>query len=54
MNICYSTDKTGLNDEQKSSYERNTRFHAETTLDNRINETNSSNAQFRRNNQRRK
>ena len=45
-NICYSTDKTGLNDEQKSSYERNTRYRRETTTDDEIRKTNTSSVQF--------
>ena len=46
MNICYSTDKTGLDDEQRKSYERNTRYRRETTTDDEIRKTNTSSVQF--------
>ena len=36
--ICYSTDLTQLNDNQKDEYEFKTRFHQENTLKNEINQ----------------
>jgi len=46
MSICYTTDKTGLTDEERKGYERNTRYHRETTTDDEIRETNTSSVQF--------
>ena len=34
--ICYSTDLTQLNDDQKKEYEFKTTFHQENNLDNDI------------------
>ena len=53
-NICYSTDKTGLTDEERKGYEFNTRYHRETTKDDEVNRTNTSSYQENVNNQRRK
>ena len=46
MGICYSTDKTGLTDEERKGYERNTHYHPETTTDDEIRKTNTSSVQF--------
>ena len=46
MGICYSTDKTGLTDEERKGYEFNTRYHRETTTDDEIRKTNTSSVQF--------
>jgi len=53
-NICYTTDKTGLNDEERKGYERNTLYRRETTTDDEVNRTNTSSYQDNINNQRRK
>ena len=45
--ICYSTDKTGLTDEERKGYEFNTRYRRETTTDDEIRKTNTSSAQFK-------
>ena len=47
MSICYSTDKTGLNDEERKGYEFNTLYRRETTTDDEIRKTNTSSAQFK-------
>ena len=47
MNICYTTDKTGLDDEQRKGYERNTLYRRETTTDGEIRKTNTSSVQFK-------
>ena len=47
MSICYTTDKTGLTDEERKGYEFNTRYHREKTLDDEIRETNCSSPQFK-------
>ena len=52
MNICYTTDKTGLTDEERKGYEFNTRYHRETTTDDEIRKTNTSSYQDKINNQR--
>ena len=44
--ICYSTDKTGLTDEERKGYEFNTRYYPETTTDDEIRKTNTSSVQF--------
>ena len=54
MNICYTTDKTGLTDEERKGYERNTHYRRETTKDDEIRKTNTSSYQDKINNQRRK
>ena len=46
MNICYATDKTGLNDEERKGYEHNTRYRRETTTDDEIRKTNTSSVQY--------
>ena len=46
MSICYTTDKTGLTDEERKGYEFNTRYHRETTIDDEIRKTNTSSVQF--------
>ena len=52
--ICYTTDKTGLNDEEKKGYEFNTLYHPETTIDDEIRKINCSSYQDKINNQRSK
>jgi len=54
MSICYSTDKTGLTDEERKGYEFNTRYHRETTKDDEVNRTNRCSRQFNIDNQRSK
>ena len=54
MNICYTTDATGLTDEEKKGYERNTLYRRETTTDDEVSRTNTSSYQNNINNQRRK
>jgi hypothetical protein len=45
-NVCFTTDATGLNDEERKGYERNTRYRRETTIDGEIRKTNTSSVQF--------
>ena len=45
-NICYTSDATGLNDEERKGYEFNTRYRRETTIDDEIRKTNTSSVQF--------
>ena len=52
-NITYTTDATGLTDEERKGYEFNTHYHPETTTDNEIRKTNTSSYQDKINNQRR-
>ena len=54
MSICYTTDKTGLTDEERKGYEFNTRYHRETTPDDEVNRTNRCPRQYNIDNQRRK
>ena len=54
MSICYTTDKTGLTDEERKGYEFNTRYRRETTTDDEIRETNRTARQHNIDNQRRK
>ena len=44
--ICYSTDKTGLTDDERKEYEFSTSYHRETTTDDEIRKTNTSSVQF--------
>jgi len=44
--ICYTTDKTGLTDEERKGYEFNTRYRRETTKDDEIKQTNCSSIQY--------
>ena len=46
MSICYSTDKTGLTDEERKGYEFNTRYRREITTDDEIKQTNCSSIQY--------
>ena len=54
MSICYTTDKTGLTDEERKGWEHNNTLHSEDTLDKKINRTKQSPVQFTIFNQRRK
>jgi len=45
--ICYSTDLTNLNENQKKEYEFKTRFHSEYSMNDEIKKTNCSTAYFR-------
>jgi len=44
--ICYTTDATGLTDEEKKGYEFNTHYRRETTKDDEIKQTNCSSIQY--------
>ena len=46
MSLCYTTDATGLTDEEKKGYEHNTRYRRETTTDDEIRKTNTLSVQF--------
>ena len=52
-NICYTSNKTALTDEERKGYEFNTTYHPETTTDDEVNRTNTSSYQENVNNQRR-
>ena len=45
-NICYTSNKTALTDEERKGYEFNTRYRRETTTDDEIRNTNTSSVQF--------
>ena len=49
--ICYSTDLTQLNDDQKKEYEFKTRFHSEYNINDDIRKTNCSSAYYKINNE---
>ena len=51
--ITYTTDRTGLTDEERKGWEFNNTRHSEETLDKKINRTNKSSVQFTIFNQRR-
>ena len=53
-NICFTTNRTALNDEERPSWERYNTFHRETTPEDEVNGTNTSPYQNNVNNQRRK
>jgi hypothetical protein len=44
--ICYSTDATCLDENQRKQYERKTLYRRETTTDDEIRKTNTSSAQY--------
>ena len=52
--ICYTSNKSALTDEERKGYEFNTRYYPETTKDDEVNRTNTSSYQENVNNQRRK
>ena len=52
--ICYTTDATALNEEQKKQYEFKTRYRQNKTLKRAIQITNCSAVQFKIKNQRSK